>query len=474
MSRTRKPGLRRFATGVAPLDQLLGGGLPAYSVVILAGEPGTGKTILSQQMLFANAAQGRKGMYFTTVSESPIKVARYQSEFSFFDPDKFGESVVYTDLGEIIRRHQLGNAVEMIAESLRQHQPALVVIDSFRAIHDLSPSPKEMRTFSYDLAVELSAIQTTTILIGEYTTDEIGTAPEFAVADGIIWMTLHRTDPGGSRSLQILKMRGAAPPITPFSFDISRDGLTIHALIAKPGSDELPPTGQREPAQTGVSGLDELLRGGIPSGAPVLISGEAGTGKSTLGMQFLHHGAAALGEVGLYFSYEEQPPQLIANARKFGWDLVPLIQQSLVQIHHTPLSHVNLDAENLRVQDLLAKTGAKRVFIDSLTMMGHAILKPEALRSHVFSLTRVLRASGATALVTTDPPAGSGLISRFGVEESILDGVILLRNVKVARDRKRQIEVYKMRGVAHATGEHLMRITSKGMQVFPRCEEVGL
>jgi len=220
--------------------------------------------------------------------------------------------------------------------------------------------------------------------------------------------------------------------------------------------------------------LDELLRGGIPCGAPVLVSGEAGTGKTTLGMQFLYHGAAVRKEVCLYFSYEEQPPQLIANARKFGWDLRALIDRGLLQIHHTPLSQVNLDAENSRVQGLLASTGAKRVFIDSLTMMVHAIVKPEVLRTHVFTLTGVLRASGATTLVSTDPPAGSGLISRFGVEESIVDGVIVLRNAKVERERKRQVEVYKMRGVAHATGEHLMRITSQGMVVFPRSEEVGI
>jgi len=474
VSHSRKPGLRRVPTGVAPLDEMLGGGLPAYSVVVLAGEPGTGKTILSQQMLFANALAGRKGLYFTTVSESPIKVARYQSEFTLFDPEKFGESVIYVDLGEIIRRHQLSTAVEMIAETLRQHQPAMVVIDSFKAIHDLAPSPKEMRTFTYDLAVELSAVQATTILVGEYTANQMGEAPEFAVADGIIWMTLRRSELGASRYLEIVKMRGVAQPIIPFSFDIGRDGVTIHALLSTPDCEAPQPSAQGGTVATGVAGLDELLRGGIPSGAPVLVSGESGTGKTTLGMQYVHHGAAVLGEVCLYFSYEEQPPQLVAIAKKFGWDLPPLIASGLLQIHHTPLSRVNLDAENLHVQQLLGRTGAKRVFIDSLTMMGHSILQSEALRSHVFSLTGVLRASGATALVTTDPPAGSGLISRFGVEESIVDGVIVLRNVKLARERKRQIEVYKMRGVAHATGDHLMRITSQGMQVFPRSEEVGL
>lgn len=468
---SRKKPLRRFATGVPPLDRLLGGGLPAYSVVVVAGEPGTGKTILTQQILFATARAGGKGLYLTTVSESPMKAARYQSAFTFFDPERFGDSVVFLDLGETIRRHRLGAAVELVADSLRQHQPDLVVIDSFKAIHDLSASAEETRTFVYDLAVELSAVQATALLVGEYTADEIGKAPEFAVADGIVWLTLEKTDVGSWRYLQIPKMRGVDQPLGRFAFDIGPDGLAIHALdFAEDAERAASDRSDRVP--TGVSGLDELLRGGIPRGAPVLVSGEAGTGKTTLGVQFVHHGAAVRGESCLYFSYEEEPPDVAANAASFGWDLGGLVGRGLLRFHWAPLSRVNVDAELSRIAALLHEHRPARVVVDSLTMLGHAVIKPEVLRRHVFDLTRALRSSGATSLIVTDPPAGSGLISRYGVEESLADGVLVLRATKVGRERKRYVEVHKMRGVAHATGEHLVRIAAKGLEVFPRSEEV--
>jgi len=468
MSEGAESGLRRFATGIGPLDDMLGGGVPAYAVVVLAGEPGTGKTIMSQQMLFANAARGRKGLYLSTLSEPPIKAARYQSSFAFFDPDRFGESVIYMDIGETIRRQGLGKATEVIATALRQNQPDLVVIDSFKAIHDLATSLHDVRTFTYDMAIELAAIQATSFLVGEYAPQDVPRMPEFAVADGIIWLSLEQVGSAMRRYLRILKMRGVGNPTTPFSFAISTAGISLFALpTVVPAS---PPT--REAIRTGVPGLDELLRGGVPAGSPFLVSGEAGTGKTTLAMQYLYNGAAEYGENGVYFSYEESPEQIVANARAFGWDFPAQEERGLLTLRHTPLPQVDADAEIVRIQQTLAATGARRAVIDSLTMLVHGIESPDTVQRHVYNLVNVLKNAGCTALLTTDPPAGSGLISRFGVEESILDGVIVLRTAKEDRERKRYLEVYKVRGVNHATGDSLMRIASEGIRVFPRVEEV--
>ncbi|MHB1417608.1 MAG: ATPase domain-containing protein [Chloroflexota bacterium] len=470
MSDRADRGLRRFSTGIPPLDDILGGGVPVYAVVVLAGEPGTGKTILAQQMLFANAAAGRKGLYLTTLSESPIKTARYQSSFTFFDPDKFGESVVYMDIGETIRRHGLGQAVEVIADALRANQPDMVVIDSFRAIHDLAAEPGEVRTFVYDLAVELSAIQATSFLVGEYDVGDLADMAEFAVADGIIWLSLERANAVTRRFLRVLKMRGVKHQTTPFSFTISGDGISLYALPEAGPSTGQGPAGESA-VPTGVPGLDELLRGGIPAGSPLLVSGQAGTGKTTLGMQYLYHGALDYGEKGVYFSYEEAPEQILRNASRFGWDMGRLVGQGQLMIYHTPLPAINPDAEIVNIRKTIVETGARRVVVDSLTMLMHGIDDPDIVRRQVYSLARVFREAGCAALLITDPPVGSELISRFGVEESILDGVLVLRSVREERDRRRYVEIYKMRGVNHATGDNLVRITPEGIRVFPRTEE---
>jgi circadian clock protein KaiC len=469
-TRARRGVTPLFTTGIAPLDRILGGGIPPYSVVIVAGEPGTGKTILSQQILFANATPEHRSVYLTTLSESPMKTTRYQSMFSFFDPTKFGESVIYMDVGQLIRKQGLVQAADNIADQVREIQPHVVVIDSFKAIHDLAGSVSEMRTFIYDLAIEFSAMQSTTLLVGEYTRDDIARMPEFAVADGIIWLYTQNRDDKRERYLQILKMRGADHDSGTFNFSVRQNGISIFApqWVAPP---DLTAT-RGDQVKTGIPELDGLLRGGIPRGSPFLVSGEAGTGKTTLGMQFIYRGAAEHGDNAVYFSYEETPAQIVESASRFGFDFKGLQDQGKLQIHYTPLPEVNAYEELIRMNEAIQSLGAKRAVIDSLTMLTHRIEDRGEIRRYVYQLTAMLKSNGCTALITTDPPVGSGGVSRYGVEESIIDGVLVLKLVREKRGRQRYLEVYKLRGVNHSSGDHLMRITPEGIQLFPRAEEV--
>ncbi|GAC1450835.1 MAG: hypothetical protein PVSMB4_10080 [Ktedonobacterales bacterium] len=469
--RTRGSSGRRLSTGIAPLDQILRGGLPPYAVVCVAGLPGSGKTTLAQQILFANAHAGNTGVYLTTFSESPMKAARYQSGFSFFDASQFGESVTYMDIGQTIRKEGLTAALEVIVDALRELQPTLVVVDSFKAIHDLAPSVQEMRTFIYDLAIELSAMQATTLLVGEYTEDDIAHLPELAIADGIFWLYSELRNDQQLRFFRVLKMRGVNYMTGAYNFTIGKDGLEIFTL------DEMkvdPDILRGEPIPTGLPTLDALLRGGIPRGTPALLTGAAGTGKSTLGLQYLYHGAVDHREPGMYISYEETPEQIVANAARFGWDLRPLIEQGLLRIEYTPLTEANPNEQAQRIQARLQEMGARRAVIDSLTMLLQQFERADVMRQFVYRLVSIFRNAGCTALLISDPPIGGTAISRFGVEESIIDGVIILRIVTgaEARMRQRTLEIYKMRGVAHAMGEHTMTITARGLQIFPRIEEM--
>lgn len=470
ISEARRGSTRLFSTGVSPLDRILGGGIPPYSVVIVAGEPGTGKTILSQQILFANATPERKAVYLTTLSESPMKTARYQSSFDFFDAAKFGDSVVYMDIGQMIRREGLGKAADTIADLVRGSQPHVVVIDSFKAIHDLAVNASEMRTFIYDLAIELSAMQSTTLLVGEYSEEDISRMPEFAVADGIIWLFTRSKSELRERYIQVLKMRGAGHSTAAFNFEIRNNGVNIFALqwVAPPDLAAI----RGEQVKTGLPELDNLLRGGIPKGSPMLISGEAGSGKSTLSMQYLYRGAAEFGDKGIYFTYEETPAQIEENAASFGWDFRELERKGMLEIRYTALTQANPHEELIRMNEEITRFGARRAVVDSLTMLAQRIGDPDEIRRYVYQMTAMLKTNGCTALITTDPPIGSDRMSRFGVEESIIDGVLVLRNVKEKRGRQRYLEIYKLRGVSHSTGEHVMRITSHGVELFPRAEEV--
>jgi len=201
--------LERVSTGVAGLDDVLGGGIPARSITVVAGEPGSGKTVLALQMLFHAARQGKRSLYFTTLSEPSLKLVRHMQAFRFFDQRLLDERVRIVDLGSTLRAHDPEKVLATVAGRVEESEPDLVVIDSFKALHDLSDEPLRTRTLTYDLAVQMASWGATTLLVGEYTADDMGTLPEFAIADGIVRLGTAPHDLTRIRELEIQKLRGS-------------------------------------------------------------------------------------------------------------------------------------------------------------------------------------------------------------------------------------------------------------------------
>jgi circadian clock protein KaiC len=152
---SKRPPLARLTTGSAAFDRILGGGLPVRSVSVIAGAPGAGKTLFALQMLFALARQGKKGLYFSTLSEPSLKLLQYMQQFSFFEESLLEARIVFADLGSVIRKGADATLAE-ISSRVEAEEAAVVVIDSFKAVRDILGDPAVLRTFVYDLAVHLS------------------------------------------------------------------------------------------------------------------------------------------------------------------------------------------------------------------------------------------------------------------------------------------------------------------------------
>ena len=146
----------RLSSGHPRLDGVLGGGLPANAINMLIGLPGTGKTILAQQYVFANATPERPALYLATVSEPFDKILRYGQTLRFFDPEAVGHSVFYEDLGAVLNERGLAGVLEQVSELIKQRRPGLIVIDSFKALSAYAEGA-EFRQFLHDFAGRLSA-----------------------------------------------------------------------------------------------------------------------------------------------------------------------------------------------------------------------------------------------------------------------------------------------------------------------------
>src|ERR671923_2634 len=223
----------RLSSGHPRLDGVLGGGLPANAINMLIGLPGTGKTILAQQYVFANATPERPALYLATVSEPFDKILRYGQTLSFFDAEAVGHSVFYDDLGGVLNERGLAGVLEQVSELIKERRPGLIVVDSFKALSAYAEGA-EFRQFLHDFAGRLSAIAASSLWIGEYGEDEIGVAPEFAVADAIICLSTARATERETRSLRILKLRGSEFATGRHAYRLSADGIDVFPRLADP------------------------------------------------------------------------------------------------------------------------------------------------------------------------------------------------------------------------------------------------
>ncbi len=469
------PKIKLMPTGVPNLDAVLGGGFPIYSLNMLAGAPGTGKTILVQQILFNTIKHQpqKRALYLSTLSEPTLKVVRYMQHFQFFDAQVFGEQVIYSDIGSFLIEQPMPRLADHIVGLVNQHQAEVIVIDSFKAIAELTEKSGDFRRFCYELSVRLASARCTTFLVNESEPSEINHSPEFALADGIIYLSTHEEAGEQRRWLQVHKLRGLAPYMEPFPFVITNLGVRILSptlTLRQKSVSWSVPAGRMV---MGIPGLDQLLRGGIPYGRSIILSGVAGTGKTTFALQFLMAGVDR-GEKGLLFSFEETPSHLSQMAAGFGWDLERLIQQEMLRIVFVTQTNIRVEEHLDQIAQEIASFQPQRFVVDSLSVLFYKVNNRAIQREKTFQLATLMQQIGGVGIFISGIPAHeTGHLSSFGVEETIVDGMIMLSKELVGRRRDRYLEVFKMRASDHVCGYHRMAITENGIEILYSASQIS-
>jgi circadian clock protein KaiC len=466
---TDKVSLRTLSTGVPGLDTLLGGGLVEFSFNLIAGAPGSGKTTLAHQVMFALANANCRALFFTVLGEPPLKMLRYQQQYDFFELDKVGTCIRYVNLAEDLRTGDFSGVLERIMKEVEAFSPSLVFVDSFRSVVQTARSGAEgvadLQAFIQELGTRMTSWQATTFLIGEYVQSDAEANPIMTVADGMIALSHTQEQNSVVRKIRVVKMRGQAHLNGSHPFRITDEGLRIYPRLLPPLADDRIPGEPivRDPCRVplGVPGIDAMLEGGLPQGHALLVSGPTGTGKTILGTRFLQEGAR-LGEKGIAFYFEK------GAARLRNAELAELVQQGhvrLIESRQLDLTVEELIDECMRAID---ETGATRVVVDSLSEFS-LYLAPETrsdFRRAVFRMLTALSKRGVTTLVTI------GLEDRFtelrfSIDDIsfLTDAVIAFRYAEIEGKLCKVLSVVKVRGSAHSSDLRRYRITDEGFDI---------
>jgi circadian clock protein KaiC len=464
-----KVALGLLKTGVPGLDTLLGGGLPEFSFNLVAGPPGSGKTTLAHQIMFALASSERRALFFTVLGEPPLKMLRYQQQFSFFDVAKVGPAIRYVNLGENLRTGDFSGVLDRIMAEVEAFSPSLVFVDSFRSVVQTAKGGNEgaadLQYFIQELGTRMTTWQATTFLIGEYMHTDPEANPIMTVADGMLSLTQAHEHSTVVRKMRVVKMRGRAHLAGSHNFRITDDGLRVYPRVLPPLADDRQPGAgvETEPRRipTGTPGLDRMLNGGLPDGHSMLVVGPTGSGKTILGTRFLQEGVRR-GEKGVAMFFEKGTPRL-RNA-----ELAGMVQAGHVAVVESRLLDLTVDELIDELVLTLQRTGARRLVIDSLSEFG-LYMAPEFhadLRLSVFRMLSMVAKLGVTALVTIglDDNFTELRFSQANIAY-LTDAVVALRYAEVEGQLRKFMSVVKVRGSGHSTDVRGYHITDAGIEL---------
>jgi circadian clock protein KaiC len=463
------------ARTVPGLDEILGGELPEFSFNLIAGAPGAGKTTLAQQIMFTLSGADRPALYITVAGEPPLKMLRYQQQFTYFDLARVNESVRYVNLSQDIANGRLEQLLARIVQEVEATSPRVVVVDSFRSVAQAAERAEnatlDLQHFVQQLAVRLTGWEATTFLVGEYLPSEVEQNPVFTVADGLLWLYQSLDRNSMVRKMQVMKLRGQAPIPGLHTFRITNHGVQVfpRVIVGPEQKTERTPSKTQAPPKrlsVGVTTLDEMLGGGIPAGHSVLVAGPSGSGKSVLATNFIMEGARH-DEPGIIAVFEKRPSEYTQTGQG-GREFEQMVHDRKIGIIHTRPLDLSIDETLHDIITAIDALEARRVVIDSLSGFELALAPTfrEDFRESLYRMVAVLTGMGITLMLTAELE-DSYVDLRFSPHGTafLTDTIIMQRYIELKGQLRRVLAVVKVRGSAHSKELRAFEITEDGIVV---------
>ncbi len=454
--------IERLRSAVPGLDQILGGGLFRTGVYIIQGLPGCGKTILANQICYGHVAEGGSAVYVTLLAESHSRMIQHLSTLSFFDVKAFPDRLAYISAFHELESAGLKGLMTVLRREMRTRKVGVLVLDGLVAASE-GASDLDLKKFIHELQ-SIAVLQDCTVLL--LTSGNIHRmAAEHTMVDGLIEVEDKLFDARSERSIHVRKFRGAGPLRGKHSLRIDNDGITVFPRIESLYRGAMQETADAVATTTGITSLDRLLAiGGVPQASSTVVIGSTGTGKTTMGLQFLH--ASSVDEPGLHLSFFEGPARLRSKARSLGMDLAPLEADGSVELMWQAPGEALLDEIADRLLAAVARRSVRRLVIDGLSGFLESAVYQERVSRFFSCLVNELRARRVTVLMTLETrDVVSSVVSMPWGVSGLVDNLFFLRFVHDQGQVERLLTIIKMRDTDYQAGLRRLRIDSQGMHI---------
>ena len=483
-------GVRKIETGIAGFDDLLEGGLPQGRATLISAGTGCGKTVLLSEFLYRGIEKYNQPGVFVTFEERPHEILRNLRNFSWnIDALHESEKIAFVDGSPPEVKEVKVGPVEWLEPVLSQIQHVIKKIGAQRlSIDNLgtvftrygdADTNKQIRQQLFYFADAIKKMGITSLISTERTENQSLLSQhgvEAFVSDGIIELDTHAGENTEVRTIKVRKLRGVGYRSGKIVFQISKNGLEVYPKI--PIHPHIASTDFSDRMKIGVSQLDQALGGGIPKGHIMMIAGNTGTGKTTLGLHFILEGLKS-GEACIWVALEETQKQVLKTAIAHTWDLSSYVDSEQLGFVNSPLIDIIPDKLLYQIIHAVSKKKAKRIIVDSISSLESAMMNRDKVREFMLQLAGFAKMKGITVVLNylTGEAFGAasgqllGSLTTNAMRlSSIVDGIILLRFVERDQSVLKLFNILKLRGSDHNKDILRFDIGKKGFSLGKRFE----
>lgn len=439
----------RMPTGVPGLDSILKGGVLRGGIYIVQGVPGSGKTILGNQICFNQAAHGGRALYVTLLAETHSRMLAHIGQLGFFEQDAVPDRVAYIGAFRTLEESGMRGLLDLIRQEIRARQASVVVLDGLATVGESASSDLELKKFVHELQTQAVFAHCTMFLLTSGIKAPLSISPEYTMVDGLIELKTRMFGHSAQRELQVHKLRGSDYVSGEHAFRIADSGVVVfprvEAVLADPSRCD---RADGDKVSTGNATLDHMMGGGPDRHSVTVVLGPAGSGKTTVGMQFL--GAVERDEPALLFGFHENPTALRIKSSALKLRLNELIEQGRLEVMWQPSTEGSVDEVCHRLLDALRARKVRRLFLDGIEGFERLGFDRSRLENLASALCNELRGLSVTSFITAET-ALSGIVPGQTLAGLALEGLSpIAENILVLRLAAVRAEIHRLIGVIKA------------------------